>query len=296
MPKALVLLFVILCLVPACTQFSVTACDRIAGHNQSARHYGIEEINYGADPLQNLDYWKPAKPGVPLVIFVHGGAWWMGHKRKWMGEKGTHCLQQGYAFASLNHRLVPAHTVEEQAQDVADAVAYLIKNAAKLGFDSRRVVLTGHSSGAHLGALIGTDMRYLNKNGLGPTSLRGLILIDGGAYDVPSQIAEGGTVMRGSYRRAFGDDPVRQTALSPICHLAAPNVRDFLILHTQRPDAVTQANEFAAALRNAGIPAQVRGFDGRGLVGHMRINGRLGDPSYPATPVVDDWLKNIFAR
>ena len=27
-----------------------------------------------------------------------------------------------------------------------------------------------------------------------------------------------------------------------------------------------------------------------------KINRRLGDPTYPATPVVDEWLKKVFAK
>jgi arylformamidase len=37
-----------------------------------------------------------------------------------------------------------------------------------------------------------------------------------------------------------------------------------------------------------------REFEGQGLKGHMEINRNLGDPSYPATLVVDAWLKRVF--
>jgi arylformamidase len=126
------------------------------------------ELSYGKDPLQKLDYWKPVKAGSPLVIFVHGGGWKRGDKQNATGkEKSKHYLQQGYAFASINYRLVPAATVEQQAQDVANAIAHLISRAESLGFDGKRVVLMGHSAGAHLSALVGTDMKYLNTGRAG---------------------------------------------------------------------------------------------------------------------------------
>jgi len=50
------------------------------------------------------------------------------------------------------------------------------------------------------------------------------------------------------------------------------------------------------ALRKAGTDARVQGFAGRGLRGHMEINRKLGDPDYPATGVVDDWLADQFAK
>lgn len=255
------------------------------------------EISYGTDPLQKLDYWRPTAAGSPLVVFVHGGGWKRGDKQNATGEeKPGHYLQQGYAFASINYRLVPAATVEQQARDVADAIAFLIRQAESLGFDSSRIVLMGHSAGAHLSALVGTDMRYLNKAGLSPKSLRGVIPLDGACYDVPRQIAEGGDFMHETYIQAFGGEKERQLALSPTHHAAAPNAPAFLILHVQRVDGTAQSKALAAALQKAGTPAEVRSFDGIGLKGHAEINRRLGDPAYPATPVVDDWLKSVFAK
>lgn len=261
------------------------------------REVGAVELSYGKDKLQKLDFWKPAKAGLPLVIFVHGGGWKRGDKNNATGEeKPGHYLQQGYAFASINYRLVPAATVEQQAQDVAAAIAFLITRAESLGFDATRVVLMGHSAGAHLSALVGTDMQYLKKAGLGPQSLRGVIPLDGACYDVPRQIAEGGEFMHDTYIEAFGSEKERQLALSPIAQAAAPNSPAFLILHVQRVDGTAQSRALGEALQKAGTPAEVRGFEGIGLKGHAEINRRLGDPAYPATPVVDAWLKSVFAK
>ncbi len=255
------------------------------------------EMSYGSGPLQKLDYWRPASAGSPLVVFVHGGGWKRGDKRTATGgEKPGHYLQQGYGFASLNYRLVPACTVEQQAQDVADALAFLIKQAESLGFDASRIVLMGHSAGAHLSALVGTDLRHLEKAGLSAKSLRGVIPLDGACYDVPRQIAEGGAVMHDTYLQAFGSEKERQLALSPTHHAAAPNAPAFLILHVQRIDGTAQSRALGEALQKAGTPTEVRGFPGFGLQGHAEINRRLGDPAYPATPVVDEWLKKVFGK
>lgn len=255
------------------------------------------ELSYGGDPLQKLDYWRPANPGSPLVVFVHGGGWKRGDKRNATGEhKPAHYLAQGYGFASVNYRLVPVVTVEQQAQDVANALAHLIRQAVPLGFDATRVVLMGHSAGAHLSALVGTDLQYLKKAGLGPKSLRGVIPLDGACFDVPRQIAEGGEFMQDTYQQAFGGEKPRQLELSPIHHAAAPNAPAFLILHVQRVDGTAQSKGLRAALQAAGTKAEVRGFEGRGLQGHAEINRRLGDPAYPATSVVDEWLKQVFAK
>ncbi len=258
-----------------------------------------QTIAYGPDPLQQLDLWLPARHGgaAPLVIFVHGGGWKRGSKESAASHNApAHFTGLGYAFASINYRLVPAATVEQQAADVAAALAALWARADALGIDPGRVVLMGHSAGAHLVALVGTDERYLRGAGLSFADLAGVIPNDGAAYDVPAQMRDGGRFMQDTYEQAFGTDPARQRALSPTLQAAAPNAPRFLLLHVQRPDGVRQADELAAALRKAGTPVEVAGFPGEGLQGHAAINRRLGEPDYPATVVVDRWLKATFAK
>jgi acetyl esterase/lipase len=256
-------------------------------------------IDYGNDPLQKIDVWRArnAFNAAPLIVFVHGGGWSRGSKDNATGRwKAVHYPQEGYAFAAINYRLVPEVTVAQEAQDVANALKALLDRATVLGIDRRRVVLMGHSAGAHLVALVGTDERYLRAAGLSFADLAGVVPIDGAGYDVPAQMADAGGFLKPMYQQAFGTNLHTQQALSPTLHAEAPNAPRFLLLHVERPDGIRQAQELAAALRAGGTEVEERQFAGTGLVGHMEINRRLGDPSYAATPVVDEWLKRVFGR
>lgn len=257
-----------------------------------------QTISYGKDKLQTLDFYaaKNTRGPAPLVVFVHGGGWSRGSKDNATGQaKAPHYTGLGYNFATINYRLVPDATVEQQAQDVANAVKALLDRASTLDIDRSRVVLMGHSAGAHLVALVGTDPRYLRAAGLSEKDIVGVIPIDGAAYDVPAQMkAARGPWLGNMFTAAFGTDPARQRALSPTLQAAKPNAPAFLILHVQRADGIRQSNGLADALRKAGTDVTVKSFPGKGLKGHMTINRSLGDPDYAATPVVDDWLKRIF--
>ena len=262
---------------------------------QAQQHSPKQTFSYGDDALQALDYWAGSRSDAPLVVFVHGGGWKRGDKQMMDGsDKLSHWQSQGYAVASVNYRLVPDNTVEEQAEDVASAVAYLKDNSGRLGFDADRIVLIGHSAGAHLVALVGTDPQYLRGAGLQLSDVLGVIPLDGAAYDVAYQLENTGILMRGTYRQAFGTNPARHRRLSPTMQARAPNAPEFLILHVQRNDAREQSRALAEALNNAGTRARVQGFRGRGLRGHAEINRRLGDEDYPATPVVDAFLARLF--
>jgi acetyl esterase/lipase len=255
-------------------------------------------VAYGDDPRQRIDVWQPRTPNpAPLVVFVHGGAWKYGSKNhaasRWLPG---HLAELGYAYAAIDYRLVPAVTVEQQAEDVAHALRALLDRAPQLGIDRTKIVLMGHSAGAHLVALVGTDERYLRAADLGFADLDGVIANDGAAYDVPMQIHDAPRRLRKTYTEVFGKDPARQLALSPVHHAAAPNARAFLLLYVQRPDGVRQAAVLGTALRSAGTAVDFASFPGKGLRGHLRINRELGNPDYAPTAVVDAWLRKIFGQ
>jgi len=269
---------------------------RMPAREAESRVAPAAEYAYGTDPLQRLDFWQ-AREGMaaPLVVFVHGGGWKRGDKRNATGAaKIEHLLAQGYAFASIDYRLVPAATVEEQAADVAGAVAWLRNNAGRLGINASRIVLMGHSAGAHLVALVGTDPRYLAAAGLSFRDVSGIVALDGACYDVARQIADGGRFMTDTYLQAFGTDPGRQRALSPTLQAAKPNAPAFLILHVDRADGKVQSEALAAALTQAGTPVEVEAVGGTGLRGHLEINRELGNASHPATAIVDAWLRTLI--
>src|SRR5690606_17106993 len=125
-----------------------------------------------------------------------------------------------------------------------------------------RIALVGHSAGAHLVALVGTDQSYLRGEGLSFADIDGVVPLDGAAYDVPQQLEAGPRIMGQTYRQAFGADAARQERLSPTAQAAAPNAAAFLILHVQREDGIKQSEALSSALRRAGTTAEVRGFAG----------------------------------
>jgi acetyl esterase/lipase len=255
---------------------------------------GTTEIAYGADPLQRLDFIPAATSHrAPLFIFIHGGGWSFGDKRM-AGHMAVHARAQGYAFASLNYRLVPAATPQQQAEDVAAAIALLVRDADELAIDPGRIILSGHSAGAHLAALVGTDPRYLAAHRLPISILDGIVLFDGAGYDVPAQMARGGPLLRRMYARAFGSDPGFQARVSPTLQAAAPNAGRFLILHiTSRPDdSGAQSRRLAEALRREGTPAEVVAVDNT----HAEIFRLFGQPGHVATERTDAFARDVFHR
>lgn len=250
---------------------------------------GTREFAYGADPKQRLDLVRPAGVAkAPVLLFVHGGGWSIGDKAHAAGDKARWANSKGWAFASANYRLVPQATVEQQAADVANAIAWLRANAAAQSLDPDRIVLMGHSAGAHLVALVGADPRYLKAAGVPMGAVKGVVLLDGAGYDVPTQASAEMNIVKPMYEAAFSKDPKRQAALSPTRHAAAPNVSRWLILPIERrQDSQAQSKGLADALNRAGASASVIAVPDES---HGSLNKGLGESGDFATEQVARFL------
>lgn len=261
---------------------------------QAAAPTGGIDMAYGNEETQRVRLWKSEADKAPVVVFIHGGSWKAGTYLDSVGSvKIDHLVKQGYAFASLNYTLIPTVTVEEQVQEVADAVGFLVKTAAETGLDPENVVLMGHSSGAHVATLLGTDTSYLEKAGVDIKTVRGVVSLDGSNFNAATEVIDSpGPVAQGT-AFGLGTDLPRLQAMSPTYHAQAPNAHSFLILQVQRLGDIRQAIELSAALKAADTECALHVFEGPGFEGHMAMLLRLGDTSYPATVVLDRWLSSI---
>ncbi|CAG7981101.1 unnamed protein product [Penicillium salamii] len=253
---------------------------------------GGTDMVYGDKESQNLRFWKPDTSKPPVILFVHGGSWRSGTNLDSIGSvKVNHLVSRGYAFASVNYSLVPSVTVEEQVQEVADSVSSLVQNANALGIDPDRIILMGHSSGAHVVTLLGTDPSYLANVNVSIGTVRAVISLDGSNYNALAEITDSPGPVAENLTSALGTDPKRLVAMSPTHHACGPNAGAFLLLHVQRSGDIRQAVELSLALKASGTTVDLHVFEGEFFEGHVQLLLRLGNPEYPATLVLDDWLE-----
>jgi arylformamidase len=232
----------------------------------------------------------------PLAIYVHGGGWQRGNPEM-VDAKPAWFNGHGWAFASVGYRMLPDHPVEEQARDVGRAIAHLRGEAARLGYDPDRILLLGHSAGAHLTALVATDPGYAGEHF---AAIKGALPIDGAGYDVAAQLAKGGLMTRRIYQPAFGDDPARHAALSPIAHVGKPDVAAWLLLYAkERKDSREQNRNLGDSLRSAGASVRVLAVDNDGrrqMQAHREINEAFGTRGFAANAEVEALMRLVEGR
>ncbi len=238
---------------------------------------------------QLLDvYMPPNASNLPVVVWVHGGGWMRGSKAE-VDRKPSAFVEKGFVFVPVNYRFVPHVTMDTIVRDVAKSVGWVHANIARHGGDPKRIFLMGHSAGAQLAALLCTDSRYIEAEGVPRSSIKGCVPVDGDTYDVPLQVATA-TARRKSLKQPapkmghpekFGN-PAQQRELSAVNHVA-PNrgIAPFLILHVaDHTDTSAQAQRLWAALDQAGVPATIFGADN---TDHIKLDRDLGVPGDPAT-------------
>lgn len=119
-------------------------------------------IAYAGDTLQKhlLDIYLPANTtsNLPLVVWIHGGAWMMNDKYADMGYMTNTVkafVDSGYALASIDYRFSTSAVFPAQIQDCNQAIDYLYQHAANYHIDKNRIALIGFSAGGHLASLLG---------------------------------------------------------------------------------------------------------------------------------------------
>lgn len=123
-----------------------------------------ENIVYKTDETGKdiqLDIYRPKNTEnkkLPVVMYVHGGAWVEGDKiitaDNYVESTILQLLEKKHVIISINYRLVTENIhFPAPIQDTKDAVRWVRKNADKYNLDENNIGMWGVSAGAHLSLL-----------------------------------------------------------------------------------------------------------------------------------------------
>ena len=146
------------------------------------RRAGLIDVPYGDDAGERLDFFPTPQDRPPLLVFIHGGYWRSLDKFDFSWIAPTF-LDAGAAVALLNYGLTPRVTVEEIVRQQLKAMAWLYRRADDLGFDRDRIVVSGHSAGGHLTAMMMAAQWPAFDPGLPADLIKGGLAISG-IYDL----------------------------------------------------------------------------------------------------------------
>ena len=244
------------------------------------------EVSYvrtvGFRPLK-MDIWRPLNHSggpVPLVLWVHGGAFQLGDRRELpptfpVNSVFSRLNAAGIACATIDYRLALEASFPAQLHDLKAAVRYLRAHAPELGIDPERIGAWGESAGGHLASLLGlTGGREDLEGGIGAQGHSSAVTVVVDFYGVSSlpampsrQLPDGllggpmiaavpaGTSLEPGFMLVGGSDDLdRLTAASPLGHVTAA-APPFLLIHGDSDGLVplSQSEMLADALDAVGV-------------------------------------------
>ncbi len=218
---------------------------------------------YGLSPFERIDVFATAESRAPVAIYVHGGAW-RSLDRLDSAYAAANFISAGVNFAVLDFPSIPDARLPDMVNAVQRGIGWLTARHDELGFDSNRLIVIGHSSGAHLVAAALTAP--------GHDALAGrvkAILCASGAYDLEGPMLSA----RGNYLQLTHTEIDR---FSPARHANSMSCPVAIAYGTFETDEYRRhALEFHAALEATGVPVSLTRANHQN---HFEISQTLAQP------------------
>ncbi|MFK8010873.1 MAG: alpha/beta hydrolase [Marinicellaceae bacterium] len=171
------LIFVVF--LSSCTKTGLNVINLIS---DSTEFEVIKDIHYGQHKINVLDLYLPTsqKP-TATVIFFYGGCWGKcsdlaKNHYQFVAQSLT---RQGFAVVIPDYRQFPVVNFNQIMDDAKSATQWTLNNILNYGATNNNVFLMGHSSGAHISAMLAVDEQHL---GASLSSVKGVISL-AGPYD-----------------------------------------------------------------------------------------------------------------
>lgn len=226
------------------------------------------EVSYGDSPDETLNWFCPeeALGALPVVIWIHGGAWVSGHKED-VDPYLRMIASQGYTTVSLDYSRAPEAKYPTALHQLNDALRFLSDHAVEFNIDPGRFVIAGDSAGAQLAAqlaTIATSPLYARqvgiKPGLAEEQLAALVLYCG-VYDVsgiPDAPGLGGWGTRTALWSYLGERDWSSIQAAQQMSVLGQVTKDFPPTYLSGgngdPLTATQSIPFADRLSGLGVP------------------------------------------
>ncbi|MGH8796992.1 MAG: alpha/beta hydrolase [Caldimonas sp.] len=239
--------------------------ERFSAASAALRHHETRyaALRYGESPNSLIDFFPAERAErAPLFMFIHGG-YWRALDRRLFSFLARPWLDRGVHVALPGYELAPASSVRAIVAQIRAATRWLLRNADRLNIDTARIVVSGHSAGAQLGAVTLSETTDWTAAGFVGIS---------GVYDLRPLLA---TTVNLDIRL----DAAEARALSPQWRRADPRPRYLCAVGGAETDGFRrQSREYTLALQEQGCDAQLLEVPART---HFDVLDDLADADAP---------------
>lgn len=196
----------------------------------------------------------------PAVVFVHGGGWRSGDKRRSSFlTPALNYAANGYVTVTVNYRLLSHGPLSNCVEDVKCAVRWLRAHADDYNVDPERIGAYGNSAGAHLVSMLGLCPKSAGLEGDGPWQDESSNVQAVCASATPTSfLSPMNSRVRTSQNNGAQNGVMQMSdemkaKVSPITYVSA-EAPPFLLVHeaSDRTVNVSQSDQLVEALKKAG--------------------------------------------
>ena len=236
-------------------------------------------------PLRARHYRPGVAEAAPLLLFFHGGGFVVGDIESHDGLCRLICRDAAIHVLSVDYRLAPEHRAPAAVDDCVAAYRWARGHAAELGADPSRIGVGGDSSGGNLAALVALRCR---EEGIPQPTLQVLLypVLDLSAKTRSRTLFSDGFFLSKLEQDRFLDLYLGGTGLaaddarvSPLKAADLSGLAPALVLTAGFDPLRDEGNEYAVALRSAGVTVDHRQFDAltHGFAGIAHFGGGSAD-------------------
>lgn len=135
-------------------------------------------LPYGEHDAERLDFFPTSTRNAPVLVFLHGG-WWRSLDKSDFSFIAPAYARAGVNVVIPNYTLAPNATLTEIVCEQLRLLAWLYRRAEQYDMDPNRIVLSGHSAGAHLSAMLMAAQWPTYAKDLPNDLIKGAILLSG---------------------------------------------------------------------------------------------------------------------
>ncbi|MGE0598808.1 MAG: alpha/beta hydrolase fold domain-containing protein [Dehalococcoidia bacterium] len=201
------------------------------------------------------------------ALMFHGGGWRRGD-RKNIAPRAKALQALGFTAIPTQYRLIDEAPWPSAVHDVKAAIRWVRANAADLGIDPDKIVLQGHSAGAHLSLVAAGTTGMPEWEGDGGNAGVDSSVAAVAAFYPPTVFRVGDSKVRGAVPpiNLLGEspDPEVVRAASPLTYVSPQSPPTFF-LHGGADHVVPTASSVVMheALRAAGVETDLHVFAGQ---------------------------------
>ncbi|HXH32632.1 MAG TPA: alpha/beta hydrolase [Bacteriovoracaceae bacterium] len=126
------------------------ADDKVASPKNTLAEIKEIKVDGAAGKLDARVYLPKGSAQLPVVLYFHGGGWVIADNDVYDATPRSLANKTNAIFVAVEYRKGPEHKFPAAHDDAFAAYKWLLRNAAAIGGDPKRIAVAGESAGANL--------------------------------------------------------------------------------------------------------------------------------------------------